>query len=98
MSAEEQSDESKHQQKKGWHASHSFQPSTCQSTRYERIEYWRTTRQEPTRAGSYSLLPSPPALQPIRAQGTTPQQQTRICVQPEWFSVSAPVFTVGYSS
>src|SRR5947199_2039089 len=44
MSAEEQSDESKHQQKKGWHASHSFQPSTCQSTRYERIEYWRTTR------------------------------------------------------
>jgi hypothetical protein len=43
MSAEEQSDESKHQQKKGWHASHSFQPSTCQSTPYERIEYWQTT-------------------------------------------------------
>src|SRR3954454_8202370 len=54
MSAEEQSDESKHQQKKGWHASHSFQPSTCQSTPYERIEYWRTTTKTDRRTLLYT--------------------------------------------
>jgi hypothetical protein len=43
MSAEEQADESKHEQQKHWHVSDSFHPSRCQSTRYARTEYWRTT-------------------------------------------------------
>jgi len=43
MSAEEQSDESKHEQKKDWHVSDSFYPSPCQSTLYARTEYWRRT-------------------------------------------------------
>jgi len=43
MSAEEQSEESKHQQQKHWHVSDSFHPSPCQSTRYAPTEYWRTT-------------------------------------------------------
>jgi hypothetical protein len=44
MSAEEQAHESKHEQQKHWHVSDSFHPSRCQSTRYARTEYWRTTR------------------------------------------------------
>jgi hypothetical protein len=43
MSAKEQSDESEYRQKKDWHISDSFHPPTCQSTRYERIDYWRRT-------------------------------------------------------
>jgi hypothetical protein len=43
MSAEEQSDESEDQQKKDWHLSDCFHPSRCQSTGYERIQYWRST-------------------------------------------------------
>ena len=43
MSVEEQADESKHEQQKHWHVSDSFHPSRCQSTRYARTEYWRTT-------------------------------------------------------
>ena len=43
MAAEEQSDKSKHQQEKNRHVSDSFLPSRLPSTRYERIEYWRTS-------------------------------------------------------
>ena len=43
MSAEEQADESKNEQQKHWHVFDSFHPSRCQSTRYARTEYWRTT-------------------------------------------------------
>jgi hypothetical protein len=38
MSAKEQSDESEYRQKKDCHVSDSFHPSTCQSTRYERLD------------------------------------------------------------
>src|SRR5690349_6158475 len=51
MSAEEQSDESKHEQKKAWHVSDSFCPPPCESTGYARIGYWRTTGFE-ERSGS----------------------------------------------
>jgi hypothetical protein len=43
ISAEEQADESKHEQEKHCHVSDSFHPSRCQSTRYARTEYWRST-------------------------------------------------------
>src|SRR5262249_18625927 len=39
----EQADESKHEQQKHQHISDSFHPSRCQSTRYARTEYWRST-------------------------------------------------------
>jgi hypothetical protein len=41
MAAEQQSDESKHQQEKDWHVSDFFQASPSPSTGYERIQYWR---------------------------------------------------------